>query len=104
MFSFQDLGNKLCPKTGSACSGQCHASNGTNGHVANDDKIFQMRNWYRPESLDQLTELFKSFDANIKYRLVAGNTGTGIPLNTYIFFYCYIELHRLLFCVCCRSL
>ena len=33
--------------------------------------------WYRPNSLDQLMEVMKSFNPDAKYRLVAGNTGTG---------------------------
>ena len=42
--------------------------------------MLQLDNWYRPDSLNQLTELLGSFDARIKYRLVAGNTATGKAL------------------------
>lgn len=35
-------------------------------------------NWFRPESLDELVKLLRTFGNGIKYRLVAGNTGTGI--------------------------
>jgi len=33
--------------------------------------------WYRPNSLDQLMGVMKSFNPDAKYRLVAGNTGSG---------------------------
>ena len=39
--------------------------------------MLQFGNWYRPESLEQLMNLMKSFDEKLNYRLVAGNTGTG---------------------------
>ena len=39
--------------------------------------MFQMGDWYRPSTLQQLTGLLATFDKGIKYRLVAGNTGTG---------------------------
>jgi xanthine dehydrogenase/oxidase len=42
-----------------------------------DGEVFKMGNWFRPESLEQLMELLRSFDGSVKYRLVAGNTGTG---------------------------
>jgi xanthine dehydrogenase/oxidase len=68
------LGNAICPKTGSACQGLCE-SNGLAKVV--DGEIFKMGNWYRPESLEQLMELLSSLGGDVKYRLVAGNTGTG---------------------------
>ena len=70
--------NKTCPKTGSACSGLC-----SHEQTKNDDidkvgqKMLQMGNWYRPESLEKLMNLTKSFEENLKCRFVAGNTGTG---------------------------
>ena len=75
---FQDLGNKVCTKTGSQCTGQCHATH-SNGNIQPvGDNVFSMGNWYRPESLEQLADILKSFhDGSIKYRLVSGNTGIG---------------------------
>ena len=67
--------SKTCPKTGAACSGQCSKNSDKSNNT-----IFQMGNWYRPESLDQLMQLLKSFESKLKYRLVAGNTGTGTKI------------------------
>lgn len=54
---------------GRSCSGHfCQSAN---------TKIFQLGNWYRPNSLEQLIKLFDTFGDNVRYRLVAGNTGTG---------------------------
>lgn len=90
----EDLGNKLCPKTGAACAGNCVTSNGLN------TEVFQMGNWYRPESLEQLTKLLKSFGERIKYRLVAGNTGTGVyktdgPYDVYVDINNIGDLHKI---------
>ncbi|XP_046441655.1 indole-3-acetaldehyde oxidase-like isoform X1 [Daphnia pulex] len=82
----EDLGNAICPKTGSACQGLCESN-----RLAKvvDGEIFKMGNWYRPESLEQLMELLSSFGGKVKYRLVAGNTGTGVykedgPYDVYV--------------------
>ncbi len=51
-----------------------------NGRMVSAIPRLQMmgNNWLRPESLDQLVKLLGSLGNGIKYRLVAGNTGTGI--------------------------
>ena len=74
------MGNAICPKTGSACQGRSE-SNGL-AKVFNGE-TFKIGNWYRPESLEQLMELLRSFEGSLKYRLIAGNTGTG---ENFIFF------------------
>jgi len=66
-----------CPKTGGACSGVC-----SNGSIKNENgdssEVIQIGGtWYCPNSLDQLMEVMKSFNPDAKYRLFAGNTGTG---------------------------
>ena len=70
------MGSKArsCPKTGSACVGHCDDI----AKIQIKKELFQLGNWYRPGSLNQLMELLKSFNTSkIKYRLVAGNTGAG---------------------------
>jgi len=54
--------------------------NNNNGRMVCAIPRLQMmgNNWFRPESLDQLVKLLGSLGNGIKYRLVAGNTGTGI--------------------------
>ena len=70
---------KQCHKTLSAC--RCNGKSKSNGSSDCDDNVksgmFQIDNWYRPGSLTELTELLSTFDSQTKYRLVAGNTGTG---------------------------
>jgi len=49
----------------------------------------QLDNWYRPDSLEQLVKLLAAFNNGTKYRLVAGNTATGVykkdgPYDAYV--------------------
>ena len=66
---------KFCQKKGGPCTGSCTGSFKSKSHGKSG--MFQRDNWYRPESLKELTELLGSFQKGTKYRLVAGNTGTG---------------------------
>jgi len=66
-----------CPKTGGACSGVCSNGSSKNGNGSISGELFQLGTWYRPDSLDQLMGVMKSFNPDAKYRLVSGNTGTG---------------------------
>ncbi len=37
--------------------------------------------WMKPETLDDLLALLAGMENNVRYQLVAGNTGKGIALN-----------------------
>jgi len=75
---------KQCHKS-STCSNKCNGVPKLDGTPACSDKIksgmLQLDNWYRPDSLNQLIKLLASFDSQTKYRLVAGNTATGVYKN-----------------------
>ena len=80
--TLQDLGKNLkskkpCPQTGAACTGTCI------DQTIESKEMYRFGNWYRPVSLDQVTSLLCSFNDYVKYRLVAGNTGTG-PLSSHM--------------------
>ena len=63
----------MCPKSGKRCSGNC--GNGLSGSIG------KLRtadgDWYTPENLDDLLAVLSHLPQGCKYRLVAGNTGTG---------------------------
>ena len=68
----QDLGSKVCPKTGEVCSGR---SAGTlcQGYRRVDSDP----QWYRPTSLSELTALV-TINSSSNIKLVAGDTGRGL--------------------------
>ena len=68
----QDLGSKVCPKTGEACSGR------TAGTLCRGYKRVESDpQWYCPTSLSELTALIGS-NSSSNIKLVAGDTGRGL--------------------------
>ncbi len=63
---------KLCPKTREPCAGKCHSDKKTVSK-----QVTLEGEWYMPETLDQLMAVLNQLPQGAKYRLVAGNTGTG---------------------------
>ena len=63
---------KLCQKTGEGCLGKCAAIR----YCSNDTKL--SASWYQPTTLAELTQILAGFTTETKYRLVGGNTGTGV--------------------------
>jgi len=61
---------KLCHKTGERCNNIC-------GNAGNC-KQPKSSNWHQPTTLDELTQILNGFTAETKYRIVGGNTGTGV--------------------------
>ena len=77
-------GKLTCPKTQQACAGTCHPSHkqrqqeeGTLQYVRSSDG-----EWMKPLTMEDLMGLLQSLEPGKKYRLVAGNTGTG---NFFVF-------------------
>ena len=63
----------MCPKSGKRCSGNCgNGLSGSIGKLRTSDG-----DWYTPENLDDLLAVLSHLPQGCKYRLVAGNTGTG---------------------------
>ena len=63
---------KLCQKTGQSCFGKCE-------QIRNCAKERnRMDLWHQPTTLTELTEILAGFTTDTRYRLVAGNTGTGV--------------------------
>ena len=63
---------KRCHKTGDKCSGKCvNISQCKNGANLPDS-------WHQPRTLTELTEILAGFTPETRYRLVGGNTGTGV--------------------------
>ena len=87
-----DTAQRTCPISQRKCVGQGHCGNnqpeenscvvkgklGThkNGKIGSQNT--QEGNWLFPHSMDELMSIFKALPDDNKYRLVAGNTGTGI--------------------------
>ena len=60
---------KLCKRTGDRCLGKCaHAATCKDGTTA----------WHQPQTVEELTQILSGFTADTKYRIVGGNTGTGV--------------------------
>ena len=60
---------KLCHKTGERCQNIC-------GNAGNCKE--PKSNWHQPTTLDELIQILNGFTAETKYRIVGGNTGTGV--------------------------
>ena len=90
-----ETAQKTCPISKRACVGHGHCGN---AEVANEACAVKAKlghhkngiigsqktsegNWLFPQSLNELIDIFKTFPDDKKYRLVAGNTGTGIHLH-----------------------
>jgi len=89
----EDLANSKinghCRGKSAACSGKCSNASRTSTNDRVESGMLQLDNWYRPDSLNQLMELLASFEGQTKYRLVAGNTATGVykkdgPYDAYV--------------------
>ena len=63
---------KCCPKTGQDCLSKCEKIR----TCANDTN--QKDLWHQPTTLTELTDILAEFTTDTRYRLVAGNTGTGV--------------------------
>jgi len=73
---------KFCPRTLQPCAGKCPSGN---GHLDSKKAVGKQAtsdgDWYMPENLDHLLAVINQLPQGVKYRLVAGNTGTGINYN-----------------------
>lgn len=62
--------NGICQRTNAPCTWReqqtCPTTKKISGHT-----------WYQPRSLEELRSVIKGIEADRKFRLVAGNTGTG---------------------------
>ena len=89
-----EAAQKTCPITQRTCVGHGHCGS---GQVANESCAVKGKlshhkngvigsqktsegNWLFPQSLNELIDIFKTLPDDNNYRLVAGNTGTGIDL------------------------
>jgi len=76
----EDLSLKgICKRTGEACpgAGSCGSSGGSGCHGKNPKENGSSK-WHQPTSVEELTAILKSFTSETKYRIVGGNTGTGV--------------------------
>ena len=86
-----DTAQRTCPISQRKCVGHGHCENNENSSDAcsikakigshKNEKIGSQNtpegNWLFPHSLAELMNIFKALPDDNKYRLVAGNTGTG---------------------------
>ena len=78
----QDLDAKLCKKTGSACTGDCHSKSATTGGRCENQVskpvhiVGATAQWLKPTKIEELLSLLKKHSQD-NYRLVFGNTGCG---------------------------
>ena len=63
---------KLCRKTGDRCHGTCANA----GHCT--DYVAASAAWHQPTTLQDLQQILSQFTSETKYRIVGGNTGTGV--------------------------
>jgi len=73
----EDLSLKgICSKSGQPCpnSGSCHSS--TPCHSSKDDAANQ--SWLQPTTIEELVSILAGFGSDTTYRLVGGNTASGI--------------------------
>ena len=61
---------KLCKRTGEKCQGTCQKASKCQTRTSNI--------WHHPKTLDELRLILSGFTDKTKYRLVGGNTGTGV--------------------------
>ena len=64
---------KPCPNTGESCVGRCAGVRMVCG-----DNTQPSASWHHPTTLAELTQILGSFTPETKYRIVGGNTGTGV--------------------------
>lgn len=71
--NFKDIEDmpKICPESGSACSGQCHKSKGT-VRINFDDE----RQWHKVCTIKEVFDILEK-SGDTPYMLVAGNTAHG---------------------------
>uniref|UniRef100_A0A1B0GL14 Xanthine dehydrogenase n=2 Tax=Lutzomyia longipalpis TaxID=7200 RepID=A0A1B0GL14_LUTLO len=86
----EDLSLKKCPKSGKVCAGKC----GGSIHV----KAAENAEWHKVTALSEVLQILSSIGTR-KYRLVAGNTATGVyrmdyDIEVFIDVSSVIELHR----------
>jgi len=76
----EDLSLKgICKRTGEACpgAGNC-ASSAAAGCHGKSSNLTDSSSWHQPTSVEELSSILKSFTPETKYRIVGGNTGTGV--------------------------
>ena len=61
---------KLCKRTGEKCQETCQKASKCHTRTSNI--------WHHPKTLDELRLILSGFTDETKYRLVGGNTGTGV--------------------------
>ncbi|XP_055692709.1 uncharacterized protein LOC129795453 [Lutzomyia longipalpis] len=86
----EDLSLKKCPKSGKVCAGKC----GGSVHV----KAAENAEWHKVTALSEVLQILSNIGTR-KYRLVAGNTATGVyrmdyDIEVFIDVSSVIELHR----------
>ena len=69
-YLIQDIEDiKLCKKTGERCHGTC-----SKAATCKEPKSM----WHQPTTTEELRQILSGFTADTKYRIVGGNTGTGV--------------------------
>ena len=66
---------KICGKTGEMCPTTCHK---IRSGTCKDSISALKPSWHQPASIAELLTILASFEDTSKYRLVGGNTGTGV--------------------------
>jgi len=93
---------KVCERTGKACSGgenscggtgHCHSAAAPGLHAEADFR------WETPATVEELLTILQGLGTEVKYRIVDGNTGTGVfkhdgPYSVYINVNQISELHE----------
>ena len=64
---------KLCRKTGDRCQGTCAIAGQCKDYVLAANTA-----WHQPTTLQELQQILSQFTSETKYRIVGGNTGTGV--------------------------
>ncbi|XP_046360646.2 indole-3-acetaldehyde oxidase-like [Haliotis rufescens] len=73
----EELDKKICSKTGKTCTGRCSSEGQTDPEHVPLHIVLQGSQWYKPTTRQQLYALLGQHKGD-KYRLVFGNSGSGV--------------------------
>jgi len=90
---------KICDRTGKACAGNNACGGQASCHTGSTMKMEGDFTWYTPAGVKELLAILQGLGTEVKYRIVSGNTGTGVfkydgPYTVYININQIAELHE----------
>ena len=72
---------KICDRTGKACAGNNACGGQASCHTGPTMKMEGDFTWYTPAGVNELLTILQGLGTEVNYRIVSGNTGTGVFKN-----------------------